>query len=75
MEAVCRRIVRVRHRGVRLGVVILRVRMEGEPFSLLCGGVIEADSNVVEREVTVGPTAAAAAANPPPTPAPSSAVS
>jgi len=73
MEAVCRRIVRVRHRGVRLGVVILRVRMEGKCL-VYHYSVIEADSNFVEREVTVDPTAAAAA-NPPPTQEPSSAAS
>jgi len=42
-------------------------------FIIGCWYLMEADSNVVEREVTVDPTAAAAA-NPPPTPAPSSAV-
>ena len=65
MGAVCRRIVRVQRLGVRLGVVILRVRMEGE-ILFYHYSLIEADSNVVEREVTVDPTAAAAA-NPPPT--------
>jgi len=64
MEAVCRRIVRVRRLGARLGVVILRVRMEGECL-FYHYSVIEADSDVVEREVTVDPTAATT--NPPPT--------